>query len=161
MKNKYFFIFLLILGIGRVPGKTGQFYTTPPSDRIKTNIDFGWLFINRDFPAEEETHQVNDLVWEKVDLPHDWTIGGQYARDNNIKVYDINSGIGTHIAIDEGLIFPGGTFVSTDSHANIMGAIGALGQGMGDQDIAAAWANGKIWFLWRCLNLLSIGLVNK
>ncbi len=27
-----------------------------------------------------------------------------------------------------------------------MGAVGAFGQGMGDQDIAAAWANGSIWF---------------
>ncbi len=70
----------------------------------------------------------------------------RYARENNIRVYDINSGIGTHLAIDEGLILPGGTFVSTDSHANIMGAIGAFGQGMGDQDIAAVWARGSAWF---------------
>jgi len=70
----------------------------------------------------------------------------QYARKKGIKVYDINSGIGTHLAIDEGLVFPGGTLVSTDSHANILGSIGAFGQGMGDQDIAAAWANGSVWF---------------
>nr|NQU89330.1 3-isopropylmalate dehydratase large subunit [Bacteroidota bacterium] len=70
----------------------------------------------------------------------------QYARETGIKIYDINSGIGTHLAIDRGLILPGGTFVSTDSHANIMGAIGAFGQGMGDQDIAAVWANGSAWF---------------
>lgn len=70
----------------------------------------------------------------------------QYARDHNIKVYDIDSGIGTHLAIDQGIAWPGSTFVSTDSHANIMGAIGAFGQGMGDQDIAAAWANGSVWF---------------
>ena len=47
-----------------------------------------------------------------------------YARENGIKVYDINSGIGTHLAIDHGLAWPGSTFVSTDSHANIMGSIG-------------------------------------
>ncbi len=70
----------------------------------------------------------------------------QFARKNDITVYDINSGIGTHLAIDRGLILPGGTFVSTDSHANIMGAIGAFGQGMGDQDIASVWANGSAWF---------------
>lgn len=70
----------------------------------------------------------------------------QYAREKGIRVYDINAGIGTHLAIDKGLIWPGGTFVSTDSHANIMGAIGAFGQGMGDQDIAAVWASGKAWF---------------
>jgi 3-isopropylmalate dehydratase small subunit len=70
----------------------------------------------------------------------------QYAREQNIRVYDVDSGIGTHLAIDLGLILPGGTFVSTDSHANIIGAIGAFGQGMGDQDIAAVWATGKAWF---------------
>lgn len=70
----------------------------------------------------------------------------QYARENDIRVYDVDSGIGTHIAMDEGMAWPGSTFVSTDSHANIMGAIGSFGQGMGDQDIAAAWANGAVWF---------------
>ena len=70
----------------------------------------------------------------------------QFASKNNIKVYDVNTGIGTHIAIDNGLAYPGSTFVSTDSHANIMGAIGCFGQGMGDQDIAAAWSHGSVWF---------------
>lgn len=69
-----------------------------------------------------------------------------FARQNDIKVYDIDSGVGTHLAIDKGLAYPGSTFVSTDSHANIMGAIGSFGQGMGDQDIAAAWAKGSVWF---------------
>ncbi len=69
-----------------------------------------------------------------------------FARDHGIAVYDIDKGIGTHLAIDEGLVGPGGTLISTDSHANILGAIGAFGQGMGDQDIAYAWANGSIWF---------------
>lgn len=69
-----------------------------------------------------------------------------FARRHGIKIYDINSGIGTHLAFDEGLVFPGDTFVSTDSHANILGALGAFGQGMGDIDIAYAFAHGKIWF---------------
>jgi 3-isopropylmalate dehydratase small subunit len=69
-----------------------------------------------------------------------------YARENDIAIYDVDAGIGTHIAIDKGLAYPGSTFVSTDSHANIMGAIGCFGQGMGDQDIAAAWAKGSVWF---------------
>lgn len=69
-----------------------------------------------------------------------------YAREKGIKVYDIDAGIGTHLVIEKGLAYPGCTVVSTDSHANILGAIGAFGQGMGDRDIAAAWANGKSWF---------------
>jgi 3-isopropylmalate/(R)-2-methylmalate dehydratase large subunit len=70
----------------------------------------------------------------------------QFARDNKIGLYDINTGIGTHLAIDAGLALPGDTVVSTDSHANILGAIGAFGQGMGDRDIAAAWARGAVWY---------------
>ncbi|KYK22403.1 homoaconitate hydratase [Thermoplasmatales archaeon SM1-50] len=69
-----------------------------------------------------------------------------FARKQNIKIYDINSGIGTHLAFEEGLVFPADTFVSTDSHANLLGAIGAFGQGMGDIDIAHAFAYGKTWF---------------
>lgn len=70
----------------------------------------------------------------------------QFAREHGIKVYDIDAGIGTHILVAEGLACPGSTAVTTDSHANILGAVGAFGQGMGDQDIAAAWANGSVWF---------------
>jgi 3-isopropylmalate/(R)-2-methylmalate dehydratase large subunit len=70
-----------------------------------------------------------------------------FAREQGIQVYDIDAGIGTHLAMDEGLVGPGGTLVSTDSHANILGAIGAFGQGMGDQDIAHAFAYGTTWFV--------------
>ena len=70
----------------------------------------------------------------------------QFARKNGIKVYDIDAGIGTHIIIDDGIVYPSATAVSTDSHANILGAIGAFGQGMGDMDIAAGWSKGRVWF---------------
>ncbi len=69
-----------------------------------------------------------------------------FARKHGIKVYDINVGIGTHTLISQGLAWPGSTAVTTDSHANILGAIGAFGQGMGDKDIAAAFHKGKVWF---------------
>jgi 3-isopropylmalate/(R)-2-methylmalate dehydratase large subunit len=69
-----------------------------------------------------------------------------FAREHGIKVYDIDAGIGTHLLIEQGYVYPGATAVSTDSHANILGAVGAFGQGMGDMDIAAAWHNGKVWF---------------
>ena len=69
-----------------------------------------------------------------------------FAREQGIKVFDIDRGIGTHVLIEEGLAYPGSTAVSTDSHANILGAVGAFGQGMGDKDIAAAWHKGSVWF---------------
>lgn len=69
-----------------------------------------------------------------------------FARERGIKVFDIDHGIGTHSFIEEGLAYPGCTAVTTDSHANILGAIGAFGQGMGDKDIAVAFSKGKVWF---------------
>ena len=69
-----------------------------------------------------------------------------FARKHGIKIYDINVGIGTHTMITDGLAWPGSTAVTTDSHANILGAIGAFGQGMGDKDIAAAFSKGRVWF---------------
>ena len=69
-----------------------------------------------------------------------------FARKHGIKVFDIDNGIGTHTMMAEGLAYSGTTAVTTDSHANILGAIGAFGQGMGDKDIAAAFSNGKVWF---------------
>ncbi len=69
-----------------------------------------------------------------------------FAQREGIRVYDIDKGIGTHILMEEGFCYPGSTAVSTDSHANILGAVGAFGQGMGDKDIAVAWHKGATWF---------------
>ena len=70
----------------------------------------------------------------------------KFARGQGIKVYDCDAGIGSHVAIETGLAVPGSTMVGTDSHLNILGAIGAFGQGMGDQDIAFVFKAGKTWF---------------
>jgi 3-isopropylmalate dehydratase small subunit len=69
-----------------------------------------------------------------------------FARKWGVKIYDVNSGIGTHTLINNALVTPGMTAIGTDSHYNILGAIGAFGQGMGDKDIAAAFSKGKVWF---------------
>ncbi len=132
-----------------------------PGDIVDIKID---ARVARDFGGANVVKNIrdNDLDvenTEKTFFTFDCNPGGSdqkyatnqhicrlFAREHGIDVYDINTGIGTHLAIDEGKVAPGETFISTDSHANIMGAIGAFGQGMGDQDIAAAWASGKIWF---------------
>ncbi len=70
----------------------------------------------------------------------------EFARENGIKVFDVNRGIGSHVVMEEGLAYPGITAVGTDSHFNILGAIGAFGQGMGDVDIAFVFKTGRTWF---------------
>jgi 3-isopropylmalate/(R)-2-methylmalate dehydratase large subunit len=89
-----------------------------------------------------------DLVVPPSNIPYatNQQICRIWAREQDVKVYDVNAGIGSHVAIEEGLAYPGSTFVGTDSHLNILGAIGSFGQGMGDQDIAFAFKTGKTWF---------------
>lgn len=132
-----------------------------PGDIVDVEID---VRLARDFGGANVVKNIEENNLELADVSKTWftfdcnpTGSDQkyaanqhycrmFARNNNIQVFDIDAGIGTHLAIDKGLAVPGCTLVSTDSHANILGAIGSFGQGMGDQDIAAAWANGKVWF---------------
>jgi len=58
----------------------------------------------------------------------------------------VDSGVGTHVLMEEGLARANGTVVGTDSHMNILGAIGVFGQGMGDVDITFAFRTGRTWF---------------
>ncbi|UCG04500.1 MAG: 3-isopropylmalate dehydratase large subunit [Candidatus Heimdallarchaeota archaeon] len=71
-----------------------------------------------------------------------------FARENLPRehLYDVDAGVGSHIMIEEGIAVPGNTVVGTDSHLNILGAIGSFGQGMGDQDIAFTFKTGRTWF---------------
>lgn len=70
----------------------------------------------------------------------------EFARKKGIRVFDVDSGIGSHVLIEEGLARPGSTAVGTDSHLNILGAVGCFGQGMGDVDISFAFKTGQTWF---------------
>jgi 3-isopropylmalate/(R)-2-methylmalate dehydratase large subunit len=69
-----------------------------------------------------------------------------FARGAGCRVFDVDSGIGSHVVIEQGVAVPGATVVGTDSHLNILGAVGCFGQGMGDTDIAFAFKTGRTWF---------------
>jgi 3-isopropylmalate/(R)-2-methylmalate dehydratase large subunit len=89
-----------------------------------------------------------DLVTPANNIPYaiNQQICRDWAREQGVRVFDVDMGIGSHVALEQGLTWPGATFVGTDSHLNILGAIGAFGQGMGDQDITFAMKAGKTWF---------------
>jgi 3-isopropylmalate/(R)-2-methylmalate dehydratase large subunit len=97
---------------------------------------------------KDKTFFTFDLVVPPNNIPYanNQQICRVWAREQGVKVYDVDAGIGSHVAIEEGLAYPGSTFVGTDSHLNILGAVGAFGQGMGDQDIAFTFKTGKTWF---------------
>ncbi len=69
-----------------------------------------------------------------------------FARKHGVRVFDVDSGIGTHVLMEEGLSRPNSVVVGTDSHMNILGAVGSFGQGMGDVDITFAFRTGRTWF---------------
>lgn len=85
-----------------LPAQSGRFQM-PAGGRQKINIDFDWKFIDRDFPHEEETHQVNQLPWQPVQLPHDASIGGPFSPDHNTTQGFLPMVIGWY---NKGLHFP-------------------------------------------------------
>jgi len=70
-----------------------------------------------------------------------------FAKRQGIKnLFDVNSGIGQHVLLEKGLIKPGSVVIGTDSHMNLLGAIGSFSTGVGTTDIVASWYSGKLWF---------------
>jgi 3-isopropylmalate/(R)-2-methylmalate dehydratase large subunit len=70
----------------------------------------------------------------------------KFSKEQNIKVFDVDQGIGTHVLVEQGQALPGTIVVGTDSHMNILGAVNCFGQGMGDVDIAFGYRYGRTWF---------------
>ncbi len=68
-----------------------------------------------------------------------------FAKKHNIRLTDLGSGIGSHLLFKRGYAKPGDIVIGTDSHYNLLGAIGILGQGAGDVMIAFAMKTGKYW----------------
>jgi 3-isopropylmalate/(R)-2-methylmalate dehydratase large subunit len=123
----------------------------------RTARDFGGANVVKNYRAHygdapvddvDKTFFTFDLVTPANNIPYavNQQICRDWAREQGVRVFDVDMGIGSHVALEYGLTWPGSTFVGTDSHLNILGAIGAFGQGMGDQDIAFAYKAGKTWF---------------
>lgn len=71
----------------------------------------------------------------------------EFAKRQGIRhVFDINHGIGQHVMLEAGLIKPGDVVLGTDSHMNLLGAVGAFATGVGNSDVAASYINGTSWF---------------
>jgi 3-isopropylmalate/(R)-2-methylmalate dehydratase large subunit len=109
--------------------------------------------LEREFPGQEVADSEKTYFTFDCNVPAN-TIGYAnnqhqcriFARKQNVNLHDVNAGIGSHVMLEEGIAVPGTTVVGTDSHLNILGAVGSFGQGMGDQDIAFAFRTGRTWF---------------
>lgn len=69
-----------------------------------------------------------------------------FAKDNNVKVFDIGCGVCHQVIPEAGLIALGSLVIGADSHTCTYGALGAFSAGMGSTDLAVALASGKNWF---------------
>jgi homoaconitate hydratase len=69
-----------------------------------------------------------------------------FAREQGIEFHPAGSGIGHQVMIDRGHARPGELCVAADSHANMYGALGALGVAVSRSDAAGIWASGMFWW---------------
>jgi 3-isopropylmalate/(R)-2-methylmalate dehydratase large subunit len=124
---------------------------------VRSARDFGGANVVKAFNAHYAGQKVDDpaktfftfdcnVPANTIPYASNQQICRSFAKQQGIKLYDVDAGIGSHVMIEEGIGHPGSTVVGTDSHLNIMGAVGAFGQGMGDQDIAFVFKTGKTWF---------------
>lgn len=101
----------------------------PVFDKDKVCITF-----DLHIPARNEKVAVNQRILR------------DFAREQGVRLFDVNTGVGQHIILEQGLAKPWDVIVGTDSHMNLLGAVGAAGFGMGTTDIAGAMHKGKLWF---------------
>jgi 3-isopropylmalate/(R)-2-methylmalate dehydratase large subunit len=69
----------------------------------------------------------------------------EFAAENGIKMYKEGDGIEHTVVTEEGFVRPGEIVVATDSHTDTVGAIGALGFGIGTTEAEYALALGEIY----------------
>jgi 3-isopropylmalate/(R)-2-methylmalate dehydratase large subunit len=97
-------------------------------DRVVIAIDH-WV------PASTEgaavLHRILRKFANEVHLPHFYDVG--------------RHGICHQILAEDGWVVPGDLAVGTDSHTNMLGAMGALATGIGPTEMAAVLALGRLW----------------
>ncbi|MCJ7679890.1 MAG: aconitase/3-isopropylmalate dehydratase large subunit family protein [Candidatus Aminicenantes bacterium] len=124
---------------------------------VRSARDFGGPNVVRHFEREygeapvadpEKTFFTFDLCVPACSIRYadNQQVCREFAKKKGFRVFDVDAGIGSHVLIEEGLAVSGGTVVGTDSHLNILGAVGCFGQGMGDVDITFAFKSGRTWF---------------
>jgi 3-isopropylmalate/(R)-2-methylmalate dehydratase large subunit len=69
----------------------------------------------------------------------------KFASEQGIKMYKEGDGIEHTVVTEEGFVRPGEVVVATDSHTDTVGAIGALGFGIGTTEAEYALATGEIY----------------
>ena len=69
-----------------------------------------------------------------------------FAGEQGIAFHGAGEGIGHQLMVERGFVLPGSFVVASDSHANMYGALGAVGTPVVRTDAAAIWATGEFWW---------------
>jgi homoaconitate hydratase family protein len=95
------------------------------------------LFYDHYAPADTPVHahvqRVGRQLFERFGLPGE-------------RLFDVGRGISHQIAVETGMVRPGQMLTNMDSHTITIGAVGALGCGIGGAEMAYLWAHGQLWF---------------
>lgn len=95
------------------------------------------LFYDHYAPADTPLHahvqRVGRQLFERFGLPRE-------------RLFDVGAGISHQIAVESGMVLPGQLLANMDSHTITIGAVGALGCGIGGAEMAYLWAHGNLWF---------------
>jgi homoaconitate hydratase len=70
----------------------------------------------------------------------------RFAREQGIDFHPAGTGIGHQVIVERMYAVPGAFVVASDSHANMYGAVGAVGTPVVRTDAAAIWATGSFWW---------------
>lgn len=69
-----------------------------------------------------------------------------FAERRGVRYYPPGRGIAHQVMVEEGFVEPGALVVASDSHANMYGALNALGTPVVRTDAAGIWATGQMWW---------------
>jgi homoaconitate hydratase len=69
-----------------------------------------------------------------------------FAREQGIVFHPAGAGIGHQLMVERGFVHPGALVVASDSHANMYGALAAVGTPVVRTDAAAIWATATTWW---------------
>ncbi len=86
-----------------------------------------------DTPRHAQLHRTGRQLFERFALPAQ-------------RLFDVGEGISHQIAVERGLVKPGQMVTNMDSHTITIGAVGALGCGIGGAEMAYLWTHGQLWF---------------
>jgi 3-isopropylmalate/(R)-2-methylmalate dehydratase large subunit len=95
------------------------------------------LFFDHYAPADTPLHahvqRVGRRLFERFGLPRE-------------RLFEVGEGISHQVAVERGFVRPGHLVTNMDSHTLTIGAIGAIGCGIGGAEMAYLWAHGRLWF---------------